>query len=82
MIYKTLQWITLATLTLSVSLSSAADWPTYMHDGNRSGVTAEQLDVNLVKAWVFPKILPPQEAWADEVKKDAPPSIPCSAWMP
>lgn len=57
--------------TVTSSMAFAADWPTYMHDANRSGVTSDQLSPNLVKAWVFPKIQPPAEAWADEVKKDS-----------
>jgi len=71
MIIKKIYFLSLASVILCLGLASAEDWPTYMHDDHRSGVTTEQLGNNLVKAWVFPKILPPQEAWADEPKKDA-----------
>jgi len=56
---------------LFVGSSAAADWPTYMHDAQRSGVTSEQLPTNLAPAWVYPRGLKPGAAWADEAKKDA-----------
>src|SRR5262249_35846307 len=49
----------------------ALDWPTYMHDAQRSGVTSEQLATNLAAAWVFPRLPKPSPAWGDEAKKDA-----------
>jgi len=69
MIIKTFYLISISWF-FAVGSAVAEDWPTYMHDANRSGVTSESLGHNLVKAWVFPKILPPQEAWQDEAKKD------------
>ena len=49
----------------------AGDWPTYMHDPQRSGITSEQLGTNLVPAWVYPRIKKPAAAWADEAKKNS-----------
>jgi len=43
----------------------AEDWPTYMHDNHRSGVTAEQLDAPLFERWVFNTNRTPQPAWAE-----------------
>ncbi len=43
----------------------AEDWPTYMHDNHRSGVTAEQLDAPLFEVWVFSTNRTPQPAWAE-----------------
>ena len=42
----------------------AENWPTYMHDNARSGVTAENLLPNeLDEGWVYASPVPPQVAW-------------------
>ncbi|MGD8500167.1 MAG: PQQ-binding-like beta-propeller repeat protein [Phycisphaerales bacterium] len=42
----------------------AGDWPTYMHDNARSGVTTETLALNeLDEGWVYVSPAPPQVAW-------------------
>jgi outer membrane protein assembly factor BamB len=46
------------------------DWPTYMHDSQRSGATTEQLPAALARAWTYPRLLPPGETWQDEAKTD------------
>jgi outer membrane protein assembly factor BamB len=56
-------------LLLALS-AAAADWPAYMHDNQRSGVSDEQLDQALALAWVYPRTQPPARAWADEAKFD------------
>ncbi len=43
----------------------AEDWPTYMHDNHRSGVTSEQLDVPLAERWAYHTNRTPQPAWAE-----------------
>ena len=43
----------------------AEDWPTYMHDNHRSGVTSEQLDMPLTQGWVYNTNRTPQPAWAE-----------------
>ena len=43
----------------------AEDWPTYMHDNHRSGVTSEQLEVPLATGWVYNTNRTPQPAWAE-----------------
>jgi len=51
---------------------SAQDWPTYMHDNARSGVTAESLVVNeLDEGWVYVPPMPPQVAWDGGAPWDA-----------
>ena len=46
------QWLlAVMLLVLSAALLQAGDWPSYMHDNNRSGVTTEQLDLPLIQAW-------------------------------
>lgn len=50
---------------------AAADWPTFMHDAQRSGITTEALATNLAPAWVYPRARQPTPAWPDEAKKDA-----------
>ena len=44
--------------------ASAEDWPTYMHDNRRSGVSGETLALDdLEQAWVYTSPAPPQMAW-------------------
>ena len=57
-------------LALISAAAAAADWPTYMADAQRSGISAEQLATNLVPAWVFPRIAKPRAAWSSEAKSD------------
>ena len=47
----------------------AEDWPTFMHDGYRSGVTAERLELPLSKSWVL-EADKPQPAWPGPAKQD------------
>ena len=45
-------------------VADAEDWPTYMHDNARSGVTAENLlPDELDEGWVYVSPVPPQVAW-------------------
>lgn len=48
----------------------ADDWPTYMHDRHRSGLTAEKLDLPLNKCWVYEAKHAPQPAWPGPAKQD------------
>ena len=44
--------------------ADAEDWPTYMHDNSRSGVTTENLlPDELDEDWVYVSPVPPQVAW-------------------
>ncbi|UCG49883.1 MAG: PQQ-binding-like beta-propeller repeat protein [Phycisphaerales bacterium] len=53
----------LAVLALFGS-AAAEDWPTYMHDNRRSGVSAQTLPLeDLEQAWVYYSPSPPQMAW-------------------
>lgn len=48
----------------------ADDWPTYRHDNQRSGVTAEKLAFPLDSAWTFVSQHAPEPAW--EAPRDVP----------
>jgi outer membrane protein assembly factor BamB len=48
----------------------AADWPTFMHDKHRSGVTGEQLEPPLSESWVFKARHQPQPAWPGPARQD------------
>jgi len=48
----------------------AEDWPTFMHDRNRSGVTAERLELPLSESWVLKAANKPQPAWPGPAKQD------------
>ncbi|MBN2377747.1 MAG: PQQ-binding-like beta-propeller repeat protein [Sedimentisphaerales bacterium] len=53
-----------AGIMLSAGLVWADDWPTYMHDNHRSGVTAESLVLDtLNQQWVYTAPAPPLIAW-------------------
>jgi outer membrane protein assembly factor BamB len=54
----------------------AADWPTFMRDAQRSGITSEALSTNLGVAWVYPRVKRPHPAWHDEAKRDYSVDIP------
>ena len=59
-------WRLLAATAVALSTSSlAADWPTYRHDNERSGVTDEELRPPLKQCWVFEPRHPPRPAWGD-----------------
>ena len=56
----------LASWLLALVLARGAageDWPTYMHDSQRSGVTGEQLPLPLAEAWTFEPRHAPRPAW-------------------
>ncbi len=48
----------------------ALDWPTYQHDYQRSGITAESLDLPLAQTWVYQSPHRPSPAWSDPAKRD------------
>lgn len=43
----------------------ADDWPTYMHDNARSGVSTEALDLPLAELWTYVPPAEPKPAWPD-----------------
>lgn len=47
-----------------------ADWPTYLHDGRRSGWTASRLALPLRLQWVRKARLAPQPAWPPPARHD------------
>ena len=54
----------LATVSVFPSLARAEDWPTYMHDNQRAGVTSEVLRPPLALDWILRSSFPPAEGWA------------------
>ncbi len=63
----------LAGLCLLIVLGHATygqDWPTYMHDNFRSGVTEVQLELPLERMWVFKAMYPPSPAWPAPARQD------------
>jgi outer membrane protein assembly factor BamB len=48
----------------------AEDWPTFMHDKHRSGVTGERLELPLNESWVYKALHQPQPAWPEPAKQD------------
>ena len=49
---------------------SAADWPTYMGDDARSGVSTEQLKLPLKQSWTHQPLHAPRPAWRGPAKRD------------
>ena len=52
-------------LFAAVTIVHANDWPTYRHDNRRSGVSQEQLPVQLKEAWVYKSSAPPRPLGRD-----------------
>ena len=49
--------------TAMTHTSSAADWPSHLHDNYRSGATSEQLQLPLRQNWVRATVRGPRPAW-------------------
>ena len=57
---------------LLANIAIAEDWPTYMHDNARSGVSSKSLVLDkLVQSWVYESPAPPMRAWSDGPQWDA-----------
>jgi outer membrane protein assembly factor BamB len=61
-------WVRLATAAVSVTVAwvaagHAEDWPTYMHDAERTGVSGETLNLPLVRLWTYVPPSEPVPAW-------------------
>ena len=68
------RWITISCSLLLITAASllAADWPTYRHDGQRSGATGEEIDAaTLGRVWVWESAVPPAPAWHGPAKWNA-----------
>ena len=61
---KTLVLVTVFAI-LSSGITTAEDWPTYLHDINRSGQTSELLPIQLRQAWVWGTDRTPRPANAE-----------------
>ncbi len=63
--------IAAAVATLSTWFTAnAADWPTYRHDYQRSGISPETLTLPLLPVWVHQPLQPPAPAWPEPAKRD------------
>lgn len=51
------------------STLTAEDWPTYLHDIHRSGITSEQLEMPLSKVWTYFTQRSPVSAWTESPAK-------------
>ncbi len=51
-------------------LAFGLDWPTYLHDNARSGITEESLSLPLKDNWVYRSIHEPCPAWPAPAKRD------------
>ncbi|MEN6427945.1 MAG: PQQ-binding-like beta-propeller repeat protein [Phycisphaerales bacterium] len=58
-------------LMIASPAARAEDWPTYQHDNRRSGVTSEQLQLPLQKAWEYVASDSPRTAWSGPAKWDS-----------
>ncbi|MBP7050961.1 MAG: PQQ-binding-like beta-propeller repeat protein [Phycisphaerae bacterium] len=58
-------------LAIASPAARAEDWPTYQHDNRRSGVTGEQLQLPLQKAWEYVPNDYPRTAWSGPAKWDS-----------
>lgn len=58
-------------ILVGADLLCAGEWPTYRHDNQRSGITAEKITLPLKPIWERRSQLPPQTAWPGPAKWDA-----------
>jgi hypothetical protein len=56
-----------ALAALGIRCVSAEDWPTFMHDNQRTGVTSEALRPPLALQWTCESAFPPAQGWAPPV---------------
>ncbi|MBM4025027.1 MAG: methyltransferase domain-containing protein [Planctomycetes bacterium] len=57
-------------LIFCAGMAYGRDWPTYMHDNSRSGVTQTQLELPLRPVWTFRPLRPPAPAWPGPARQD------------
>lgn len=57
-------------MLVGVNLAKADDWPMFMHDRQRSGITTERLELPLNECWVYKATHRPQPAWPGPAKQD------------
>ena len=62
--------LVVAILVLAAAPVWCDDWPTYLHDVARSGVTTEQLPADLHLVWVYKPAYKPAPAWPAPAKQD------------
>ncbi len=60
----------LCLLIVLEGLTYGQDWPTYMHDNSRSGVTEAQIELPLECTWTFKALCPPSPAWPAPARQD------------
>ena len=69
--YKYVSLFTLCSLIfVNPASTKAEDWPTFMHDKHRSGVTGERLELPLNESWVYKASHRPQPAWPEPANQD------------
>jgi len=69
--YKRLfMFVVFWTLLVPPESAKSEDWPTFMHDSQRSGVTSERLELPLSESWIFKAAQRPQPAWPPPAKQD------------
>ncbi len=56
-------------LALAAAPTKGADWPTYRHDPQRSGISTEPMKAPLSQEWVFTATYGPSHAWGDPQSK-------------
>lgn len=59
-----------AAALLLANVARGDDWPTYLHDNERSGVTADKVQLPLHTRWIYTAPRPPAPAWPLPAKQD------------
>lgn len=62
--------LTIAFLLVALPHVHADDWPTFMRDASRSGVSSESLSYPLKASWSWASKYPPRPAWTGPAKED------------
>ncbi len=63
-------WLAAALSVALVAQVMAEDWPTYMHDPARSGVTGEKLALPMSELWSYAPPAVPKPAWPGANERD------------
>ena len=69
--YKYVSLFTLCSLIfLNPASTKAEDWPAFMRDKHRSGVTGERLELPLNESWIYKASHRPEPAWPGPANQD------------
>ncbi len=67
---RSLSGIVGVAIVLTAGTCPAEDWPSYLHDNTRSGITSESLPLPMQEVWRYQAAHPPAPAWPAPAEND------------